>query len=78
MSARSNEVNDMAGNPRENIKDRGFWDGGAPGNSSNGQTAGRASGFPGSRKPRQSGIKSDLEFPEQSTSRPVDESSSKH
>jgi hypothetical protein len=55
----------MAGNPRENVKDKGFWDGGAPGQSENGQTAGRPSGFPGSRKPSRIGVRTDLEFPAQ-------------
>jgi hypothetical protein len=53
----------MAGNPRENVKDKGFWDGGAPGHSNDDQTAGRPSGFPGTRKPKKAGIKVDLEFP---------------
>jgi hypothetical protein len=53
----------MAGNPREHVKDKGFWDGGSPGQSSNGQTAGRPSGFPGRRSPGRAGIKIDLDFP---------------
>ena len=53
----------MAGNPRENAKDRGFWDGGAPGSSKSGETAGRAGGYPGVRKPRTVGVRTDLEFP---------------
>lgn len=53
----------MAGNPRENVKDKGFWDGGAPGHSENGQTAGRPSGFPGVRKPGRAGVRTDIEFP---------------
>jgi hypothetical protein len=59
----------MAGNPRENIREKGFWDGGAPGNGKNGETAGRPSGFPGSRKPKRVGVRTDLEFPEQSNPR---------
>ena len=54
----------MGGNPRENVKDKGFWDGGAPDSSKSGETAGRAGGFPGVRKPRKVGIRTDLEFPE--------------
>lgn len=54
----------MAGNPRENVKDKGFWDGGTSGHGTNKETAGRPSGFPGARKPRRQGIKSDLEYPE--------------
>ncbi len=53
----------MAGNPREHGKDKGFWDGGAPAHSSDSQTAGRPSGFPGSRKPKKTGIRTDIEFP---------------
>jgi hypothetical protein len=53
----------MAGNPREHVKDKGFWDGGSAGRSSNGQTGGRPSGFPGARLPKRAGIRTDLEFP---------------
>ena len=53
----------MAGNPRENIKGKGFWDGGVPGSSKSGETSGRAGGFPGTRKPKRAGIRTDLEFP---------------
>jgi hypothetical protein len=56
----------MSGNPRENVKNQGFWDGGAPGHNSDGQTAGRPSGFPGVRKPKRTGIKTDIEFPAES------------
>jgi len=54
----------MAGNPRENVKDKGFWDGGSPASAKNGESAGRAGGFPGVRKPRKVGVATDLEFPE--------------
>jgi len=53
----------MAGNPREHVQKKGFWDGGAPGQATNDQTAGRPSGFPGSRNPKRAGIWTDLEFP---------------
>ncbi|MEO8379776.1 MAG: hypothetical protein ABI779_08950 [Acidobacteriota bacterium] len=53
----------MAGNPREHVKGKGFWDGGAAGQDSNDQTAGRPSGFPGFRKPCRAGIRTDIEFP---------------
>lgn len=53
----------MAGNPREHVKDKGFWDGGAAGQSSNGQSAGRPSGFPGRKTSQRVGIKIDLDFP---------------
>lgn len=54
----------MAGNPREHVRDKGFWDGGAPGQSSNGQTAGRPSGYPGRRSSQRTGIKIDIDFPQ--------------
>jgi hypothetical protein len=54
----------MAGTPREHVKDRGFWDGGSAGHDKNGETAGRASGFPGLRKGKRAGIKTDMDFPE--------------
>lgn len=53
----------MAGNPREHIKDKGFWDGGAQGHGTNKESAGRQSGIPGSRKPARVGVNTDLEFP---------------
>ena len=53
----------MAGNPREHVKDQGFWDGGDPAQGSNEQTAGRPSGTPATRNPRRVGIRTDLEFP---------------
>ncbi|HEX2835667.1 MAG TPA: hypothetical protein VHW00_21820 [Thermoanaerobaculia bacterium] len=53
----------MSGNPREHGKDKGFWDGGAAGHGQDGQAAGRPSGFPGVRKPKRVGIKTDLDYP---------------
>ena len=53
----------MAGNPREHVKDKGFWDGGSPGQSSDDQHAGRSSGFPGLRKVKRTGVRTDIEFP---------------
>ena len=41
----------MSGNPRENVKDKGFWDGGAAGHGTNKESAGRANGYPGKRTP---------------------------
>jgi len=52
----------MAGNPREHVSDKGFWDGGTPGHAKNSETAGRPSGFPGVRKPTKVGVRTDLEF----------------
>ena len=54
----------MGGNPREHVKDKGFWDGGTPGHSKDGEAAGRTGGAPGSRKPSKVGIRTDIEFPE--------------
>jgi hypothetical protein len=54
----------MAGNPRENVKGKGFWDGGSSGQSGNDQTGGRPSGFPGRRAPKRVGVKTDIEFPD--------------
>ena len=61
----------MAGNPRENVKGKGFWEGGSAPHGENGQSGGRPSGFPGERKPSRVGIRSDIEFPQ-----PSDESQS--
>ena len=54
----------MAGNPREHVKGKGFWDGGAAAHGENGQSAGRPSGIPGERKPSRVGVRSDIEFPD--------------
>ena len=53
----------MSGNPRENVRNKGFWDGGASGHGKNTESSGRPSGLPGSRKPARRGINTDLEFP---------------
>ena len=53
----------MGGNPRENVKDKGFWDGGSEAHSSNGQSSGKSSGFPGKRKPKTVGVKTDIDAP---------------
>jgi hypothetical protein len=63
----------MAGNPREHVKDKGFWDGGSRSRSSNDQTGGRPSGFPGMRAPKRIGVRTDIEFPD--TKLPGDETS---
>ncbi len=57
----------MAGNPREHVKDKGFWDGGASGHSVNSQTGGRPSGFPGRRVKSRLGIRTDIDFPSDQT-----------
>ena len=54
----------MAGTPREHGKDKGFWDGGSGAHDRNGETAGRTSGFPGERKPKRVGIRTDIECPD--------------
>ena len=53
----------MSGNPREHVKDKGFWDGGGASHGKNSEGAGRAGGFPGTRKPKRTGVRTDLEFP---------------
>lgn len=53
----------MSGNPREHVKNQGFWDGGAPGQGTNEETAGRPNGSPATRNPRRVGIRTDIEFP---------------
>jgi hypothetical protein len=57
----------MAGNPRENVKDKGFWDGGPRGHGSNKESSGRSSGLPGTRRQQRLGISTDIEFPDQNT-----------
>ena len=54
----------MAGYPRENVKDKGFWDGGTSSHGSNRESGGRTSGYPGQRMPKKTGLRVDLEFPE--------------
>jgi hypothetical protein len=54
----------MSGNARENVKNKGFWDGGAKAHAANGQSGGRASGYPGRRTPSNAGLRVDLEFPD--------------
>ena len=49
----------MAGNPREHVTGKGFWDGGTGGQSSNGQSGGRPSGFPGRRIPKRVGLRTE-------------------
>ncbi len=57
----------MAGNPRENVKGKGFWGGGSAARSGTGQTGGRPGGFPARRAPKRVGVKTDIEFPDPST-----------
>ena len=54
----------MAGNPREHVKDKGFWDGGDAGRGTNKESGGRPSGLPGMRQPQRVGIRTDIDFPE--------------
>ena len=63
----------MAGNPRENVKDKGFWDGGDISHGRDNESAGRPSGFPGQRKRSREGIRSDVEFPKDRRSEPGSE-----
>ena len=55
----------MGGYPREHVKNKGFWDGGTPEHGMNGESGGKASGFPGMRKHGRQGVKTDLEFPDE-------------
>ena len=61
----------MSGNPREDAKDKGFWDGGRSGHGANNQSSGRASGFPGTRSPKITGVRTDIEFPDEPESSKV-------
>jgi hypothetical protein len=54
----------MGGNPREHVKDKGFWDGGTQGHGTNGQSGGRATGYPGMSVPQRTGVRTDIEFPQ--------------
>ena len=60
----------MAGNPRENIGDKGFWDGGGAAHGRDSEASGRPSGFPGRRKPNRIGIRTDLEYPPEDPAKP--------
>lgn len=53
----------MSDNPRENVKGKGFWDGGAAGHGTNKESGGKASGTPGRRTPKRAGVNTDMEFP---------------
>jgi len=54
----------MAGNGRENVRNKGFWDGGGKSHGKNDQSGGRASGEPGTSIPSKVGFNVDLEFPD--------------
>ncbi len=53
----------MAGNLREYVKSKGFWEGGSSGHGTNKESSGRPSGLPGLRKQRRVGVNTDLDFP---------------
>jgi hypothetical protein len=55
----------MSGNPREHANDKGFWDGGASGHGTNKEASGRPDGFPGRRAPKVTGVRTDIEFPDE-------------
>jgi len=55
----------MSDDPREQVKDKGFWDGGASGHGTNKESSGRTSGYPGKRSPSRVGYRTDVEFPEE-------------
>jgi len=60
----------MAENPRENVKDKGFWDGGGSGHGTNKESSGRASGQPGKRSHSRTGYRTDIEFPQENDDAP--------
>lgn len=53
----------MAGNPRENVQNKGFWDGGSKRHGKSSEGAGRTAGYPGPRRPFQTGVHIDLDAP---------------
>jgi hypothetical protein len=64
------ESSAMADNPREHVKDKGFWDGGTAGHGMNKESSGRASGYPGKRSRSKIGSRTDIEFPSESDDAP--------
>jgi hypothetical protein len=60
----------MSDNPREHVKDKGFWDGGAAGHGTKKESSGRASGYPGKRSRSRIGYRTDIEFPSDSEEAP--------
>ena len=60
----------MSDNPPERVKEKGFWEGGAPGHGTNKESAGRASGYPGKRSHAKTGYRTDIEFPADSEESP--------
>ncbi len=64
----------MAGNPRENEIDKGFWDGGSKGQSNDDQSSGRRSGYPGPRGAARLGHNTDLERQTRDGNAPSEES----
>ncbi len=51
----------MPANDRENVKKKGFWDGGRNGHGTARESGGRSSGYPGRRKNDKTGIQLDLD-----------------
>ena len=62
----------MSGNPRQHIKNKGFWDGGDAGHSTNKESSGRTSGLPGMRKTKRVGVTTDIDFPVEEVPEPND------
>ena len=60
----------MSGTPRENVRNKGFWDGGAAGHGTNKEASGRASGYPGTRARSKTGHRTDVEFPNEAEQAP--------
>jgi len=53
----------MGGNPRDHVEGEGFWEGGSAAHGNARESSGRASGYPGPRKPTRVGVVTDLEKP---------------
>ena len=60
----------MPDKPREDAKDKGFWDGGASGHGPNKESSGRPNGYPGKRSNSRTGYRTDLEFPDENGEKP--------
>jgi hypothetical protein len=51
----------MATTPKEDLDDKGFWNGGGAGHGTNRESSGRPDGFPGSRARSRVGTRTDIE-----------------
>ena len=55
----------MGEDPKTQSAEKGFWNGGPVGHGHNQESSGRPSGLPGERKPGRTGVRTDIDFPEQ-------------